>query len=100
MSNMTNKPTYDNLYHHDMTEAIRAYNYGDITVEEFIDKVYEVGAKCVLPDIFYTLINHRHDFRNECHQAMNTLSTIEMIKAYEAMMVVVSRVLASEGTNL
>lgn len=95
MSHMTNKPTYANLYHHDITEAIKAYNYGNITVEEFVDKVYEVGAMCVLPDIFYTLINHRHDFRTECHWAMNSLSTTKMTKAYDAMMVVV-RVLTSE----
>ena len=80
MSHMTNKPTYE--------------NYGNITIEEFIDKVYEIGAMCVLPDVFYTLINHRHDYRTECIQAMQSCCTKKMIKAYNNMMVCV-RVLTS-----
>jgi len=95
MSNMTNKPTFENMYHHDMTEAIKSYNYGNITIEEFIDRVYEIGAMCVLPDEFYTLINYRHDYRTECIQAMQSCCTKKMIKAYNHMMVCV-RVLTSE----
>ena len=103
MSHMTNKPTYDNLYHHNMTGAIKNYTDGNTTVDEFIDSVYEVSTLCVVPEVFYELINSRNDYRASClvnvsefyKYGWNMTKLEKMYKAYDSMMVLV-RVLTSE----
>jgi hypothetical protein len=90
-------PPFADMYTPQLKRAVRNYADGNTTVDEFIDAVFEAATKGEVHELFYGLINRRHDYRTECEMAMKTSCTKKMTKAYANMMVYV-RVLTTEDT--